>query len=330
MREFMTKVSDYWNERKNDPDRKENRLAVAVTVGVAVVVLVLLAVLLWGYGARERRQMAQEQELEAAQTGQEAQGTQEETAETVREEAVKYMSEDSGEQLRQEYLTSTAYLREKVEELLETMMQVQEALAEADKERQEGMDAVQTKITILRNEVDAIVEHLKETQVKIADLTEILQVIDKEKIPVIQQQILEIRGDMEQVRTDIDGVRLKIAALEKEDEKLWASIGKLEKKLQTALDQNVSEVNDRLDQLQSGIDHLDRELKEILKESVTDVNQRVDVLAGQMEERIERMSALIGQLEEQIAKLRAGALSYEYEAESNTLYLMPMQQEGGQ
>ena len=52
MREFMTKVSDYWSERTSDPDRQENRMALVVTVAVAVVVIVLLMILLWGYAAK--------------------------------------------------------------------------------------------------------------------------------------------------------------------------------------------------------------------------------------------------------------------------------------
>ena len=49
MREFMTKMSDYWKERRNDPDKQENKLTVIITAAVAVVIIVLLLVLLWGY-----------------------------------------------------------------------------------------------------------------------------------------------------------------------------------------------------------------------------------------------------------------------------------------
>ena len=101
-----------------------------------------------------------------------------------------------------------------------------------------------------------------------------------------------------------------MAALKKEDEKLWASISKLEKTVKNALNQNVAEVNNRLDQLQAGLDHLTREFEKILQENVEGVNERVDVL--------------ISRLEERIRNLRENTLGYRYEPESNTLYLTPM------
>ena len=39
MREFMTKVSDYLNERREDPERKEDRLSIVVIGAVAVGVM---------------------------------------------------------------------------------------------------------------------------------------------------------------------------------------------------------------------------------------------------------------------------------------------------
>ena len=220
------------------------------------------------------------------------------------------MSEDSGEKLRQEYLTSTAYLKEKVEELFNTMTQVQDGLKEVEKDYQEADKAMHTQITTLRQEVDNIVLSLKETQVKLTDLTDVVQVIDQEKIPMIQQQIAGIRQDMERIQTDIAGLHAQMAALKKEDEKLWASISKLEKTVKNALNQNVAEVNNRLDQLQAGLDHLTREFEKILQENVEGVNERVDVL--------------ISRLEERIRNLRENTLGYRYEPESNTLYLTPM------
>lgn len=321
MREFMTKVSDYWNERKNDPDRQENQLAVVVTAAVAVVIIVLLVILLWGYVGKRNEGGEAPIPIKTGQIIEEAdrdRAEEEMMTQTIHEEeSVKYMSEDSGEKLRQEYLTSTAYLGEKVEELLQTMTQVQDGLNEVIKEYQEADAAAQTQITTLYKEVETIVQSLKETQVKLVDLTDIVQVIDKEKIPMIQQQIEAIRTDMEQVQTDISGLHKQMAALKKEDERLWASISSLEKTVERALNQNVADVNNRIDQLQAGIDHVNRELEKILQENMDNVNERVDVLIEQMEEKIR--------------VLKENTLRYRYEAESNTLYLMPMQeQEGGQ
>lgn len=319
MHEFMTRLSDYWNERKNDPERQENKLAVVVTGTVAVVIIVLLIVLLWGYVKKEQ---GGTETVAPGRTGQETQITEENGARKEElssvvheEEAVKYMSQDSGEQLRQEYLTSTAYLKEKVEELLEKMMQVQDGLKEVSKEYKEADTAMQAKIITLSKEVETIVQSLKETQVKLTDLTDVVQTIDKEKIPMIQKQIEEIRGDMERVQTDIRSLHEQMAALKKEDEKLWASISSLEKTVKQALNQNVAEVNNRLDQLQAGIDNLSREFEKALQENMENVN--------------EKMEALIGQMEGKFQNLKERALSYRYEAESNTLYLMPMTKQEG-
>lgn len=320
MREFMTRVSDYWNERKNDPDRQENRLALVVTGAVAVAVIVLLMILLWGYAAKGGGKetpipIQTGQVIQEADQKQDEEGAMSQTV--YEEEAVKYMSEDSGEQLRQEYLTSTAYLREQVEELLHAMTQVQDGLNEVIREYQEADAATQTQITTLCKEVETIVQSLKETQVKLVDLTDIVQVIDREKIPIIKQQIEAIRTDMERVQTDISGLHKQMAALKKEDEKLWASISSLEKTVKKALNQNVADVNNRIDQLQAGIDHVNRELEKILRENMDNVNEKVDTLIAQMEEKIRALTE--------------NTLRYRYDAESNTLYLMPMQeQEGGQ
>ncbi len=108
-----------------------------------------------------------------------------------------------------------------------------------------------------------------------------------------------------------------MAALKKEDEKLWASISSLEKTVKKALNQNVADVNNRIDQLQAGIDHVNRELEKILRENMDNVNERVDTWIAQMEEKIR--------------VLTENTLRYQYDSNNNTLYLMPMQeQEGGQ
>ena len=64
MREFMTKVSDYLNERRNDPDKREDRLAIVIIGAVAVVVIVILLLILWRHAAEDR---AREESREAAE-----------------------------------------------------------------------------------------------------------------------------------------------------------------------------------------------------------------------------------------------------------------------
>ena len=40
MRDFMMKISDYLNERRNDPDKQENQLSVVVIGAIAVVIII--------------------------------------------------------------------------------------------------------------------------------------------------------------------------------------------------------------------------------------------------------------------------------------------------
>lgn len=277
MKEFMTKISDYLNERRNDPERRESQLSVVIIGAIAVVIIILLLLVLWAYTAQVRREKEAEQETEAFVED-------ELVAETFEEEAEEYMAENDGQELiRQEYLESIDYLRDKVEELLESMTQVEQNLSETIVQYKEGDQSVLEQVRTLHADVTAIVQNLKETQTKLYDLTDIVQVMDQKTIPMIQQQILEIRQDMSKAQTDISNLYTKIAALEQEDAKLWAGIDEVEKTLKTAMDQNMTEVNNQL-----------------------------DILLNQL-----------GSVENRIQGLVSKTLKYHYDAEQNTLYLEP-------
>lgn len=287
MGDFWTRISDYLNERRNDPERRENQLSVVIIGAVAVVIIILLLLALWAYTARERRMKeeaeAQKEEMLQTETGLETE-EEELTAETFEEEAKEYMAENDGQELlRQEYLESIDYLRDKVEELLQSMTQVEQNLSETIVQYREGDQSVLEQVRTLHEEVTAIVQELKSTQTKLYDLTDIVQVMDEKTIPMIQQQILEIRQDMGKAQTDITNLYTKIAALEREDAKLWAGIGEVEKTLKTAIDQNMTEVNNQL-----------------------------DILLNQL-----------GTVENRLQGLVSKTLKYRYDAESNTLYLEP-------
>lgn len=277
MKEFMTKISDYLNERRNDPERRESQLSVVIIGAIAVVIIILLLLVLWAYTAQVRREKEAEQKTEAFVED-------ELVAETFEEEAEEYMAENDGQELiRQEYLESIDYLRDKVEELLESMTQVEQNLSETIVQYKEGDQSVLEQVRTLHADVTAIVQNLKETQTKLYDLTDIVQVMDQKTIPMIQQQILEIRQDMSKAQTDISNLYTKIAALEQEDAKLWAGIDEVEKTLKTAMDQNMTEVNNQL-----------------------------DVLLNQL-----------GSVENRLQGLVSKTLKYHYDAEQNTLYLEP-------
>lgn len=294
MKGFMTRMSDYFNERRNDPERQEDHLA-AVIVGVAAVaVIVLLLLLLWGHTAEERGRKEAEQ---AARLTEQA-----ELVHTTHEEETKeYMASNDGqeelrreelrqEEIKQEYLKNIEYLNSKIEELYNTMIQMEETLRQTIEDYKQEDRVLRERVNTLHTEVAGIVQNLKETQTRLYDLYDLVQIMDREKLPMIQKQLLEIRTDMDKVHTDISGLYAKIAALEQEDVKLWASIGNMEKILKKTLNQNITEVNNQFDVL---LDQLD-----ILEDQLKTVENRIGQLTGQ-------------------------TLKYRYDAQENTLYLEP-------
>ena len=133
MREFMTRLSDYLSERSDDPERKEDRLSLAVIAGVAVVVIVLLLLFWWGYTTHENKEKAA---LEKAKELQE--NAQELEAVSYEEKMKEYMSQNAGDELRQEYLANTSEMAEKIRELQTAMEKVQKEVTEVVREYHES------------------------------------------------------------------------------------------------------------------------------------------------------------------------------------------------
>lgn len=310
MKELMTKISDYLNERRNDPERRESQLSVVIIGAVAVVIIVLLLLLLWNYTVREHRQKEDEAGMEASLENAEAE--EQFTTETFEEEAEVYMAPNDGQDLlRQEYLESIEYLNEKVEELLSSMTQIEQNLSETIIEYREGDQSILKQIETLHAEVTSIVQNLKLTETKLYDLIDIVQVMDQKTIPMIQQQILEIRQDMGKVQTDISNLYAKIAALQQEDVRLWAGIEDVKKSLKNAMDKNMAEVNDQLDVLLNQFNAI--------------VNQlgAVENQLGTVENQLGTVENQVGEVENRLQGLSSRTLKYRYDTESNTLYLEP-------
>lgn len=225
MREFMTRVSDYLNERRNNPERQEDRLAVVIIGAVAVVMIAALLLVLWGHVAGDRTQKKAQSAAENMLT-----------STTYAEEMAEYMSQNDGQEaLRQEYLANIEYLNSKVEELLGSLTQVEQNLSETIEQYGDENTVLQEQMSKLHTEVTNIVQNLKETQSELYDLADVVLVMNQETIPIIREQIAQIRGDMDKVHTDIADLYTKIAGLEQEDAKLWASIDNLEKVLDSRI-----------------------------------------------------------------------------------------------
>ena len=295
MRELITKISDYMNEKSNEPQRREDRLAIAVIGVSAAVVVVLLLLLLWGYLAGARRH----RDKETAGAGEEL------TATTYEEKTAEYMAQNGAQEeeaFRQEYLDSIAGLSDKVEGLLAAMEQAEQDLTKTVEELHEEDGTARERLLALRGEVTTIIHNLRQTEMKLHDLSDLVGIMERETIPIIREQLVEIRGEMEQVHTDMSNLYAKIATLEQEDiklknedDKLWAGIGALEKTLHTVLNRNMSEVNQQFDTLVSRFDSLLNQFKTV---------------------------------ENRLGNLSGHTLQYRYDAGKDTLYLEPYDESG--
>lgn len=309
MREFMTRVSDYLSERCDDPERKEDRLSIAVIAGVAVVVIVLLMLFWWGYTTHENKEKAALEKAKALQ-----ENAQELETVSYEEKMKEYMSQNAGDELRQEYLANTGEMAEKIRELQTAMEKVQKEVTEVVREYHEStgemreQKEIKNALTTLEREVNTALANLKQTESKLANLSDVLQTIDRDKLPVINRQISDVRAEIERVRTDASGVSAKLEALEKADQKLWERFSSAEQELQKTLNKNLSEIDTRLDQVQKDIRAAEKEVNETLEK---------------MEDKMKRS------VEEKIAEktktLSEESLSYRYDRQTNTLYLTPNQ-----
>lgn len=313
MREFMTKVSDYFNERRDDPERKEDRLSLAVIAAVAVVVVVLLLLFWWGYAAHEKREKEATEKAKELQEMQ-ASDAQELAAVSYEEKMKEYMSQNVGDELRQEYLANTSEMAEKIRELQTAMEKVQKEVTEVVREYHEStvdtreQKEIKTALTTLEREVSTALENLKQAERKLADLSDGLQTIDREKLPAIDRRISDVRAEIERVRTDASGVSAKLEALEKADQKLWERFSSAEQDLKRTLNKNLGEIDSRLDQVQKDIHATEKEVSESLEKMEDKLNRSV-------EEKIA----------EKAKTLSEESLSYRYDRKTNTLYLSPNQ-----
>lgn len=305
MREFMTRLSDYINERRNNPESKEGRVALVLTGAVALVVIVLLFLLLWRHIAQKNQMSGTTAALEnaiqsVAQSVMESAIQVEKNSEKIEE----YLSGASADSLKQEslttsadsmkqeylskqeYLTVLSGLNEKVEGLLIKITRIREELGETLGQVSESEGALQKQVVSVHEEMGSLVEKLKETQVQISDLTDVVQVMGKETLPQIQEQIKELEAQLAQTDNGIIEIYKKLAALKTEDEKLWAEFESLERQMASSIEKDMVQVTEQI-----------KSLAEKIREG---------------EERQGNLEGCIGK-----------TLTYEYDSDSNTLKLLP-------
>ncbi len=151
MKEFMTRVSDYLSERRNDPENNVDLVAFGLA-GVAILVIIVLCLLLiWRKNSNEKNE-----ELKA-----------ETFVETMEVVPADYLDE---EEFRMQYLTSTEYLNEKVDELLSSLTEVRETLTETIKVEENDDSELRAEDEKLREQIAALQEEinaLKEEDIRL-------------------------------------------------------------------------------------------------------------------------------------------------------------------
>lgn len=311
MREFMTKVSDYLSERREDPERREDRLSLAVIAAIAVVIVVLILLFWWGYTAHEKKEQeaaGKAKELQEQQSFENVQArkSMEEQAQalaaaTYEEKMKEYMAQNAGGTLRQESMADTKALEEKVRELQSTMKTVEKELTKVVTERVER-DTTQTEtLHALESSVRKTAETISRMENRLADLSETMQTVNQEKIPQLQMQLKEVHTEAEQSRAEISDVRASVAALKSEDEKLWKELSAVERNLDKAVNENMKGIDSQLEKVTDQVEQVEQDMKAAL--------QRMEEKDKKLENRMEAISR--------------DALSYRYELGTNTLYLTP-------
>ncbi len=308
MREFMTKLKDRLSEKWNDPEHREDRLAVVIVGTTAAVVIVALLLVLWGYLAGGRDGAGEEASGDALQIA------------TYEEKMKEYMARNKGQaDLWQEYAARVDLMSDEVEELLATMTQTQQSLTETIEQYQEEDTSIQKELTDFHTQAGTIVLELKETQTQLYDLTDLVQVMNEETIPLIQQQFAQLEGDMKRTQDDIAGLRTRIEALKKEDDKLWESIEDIEKALGNAESVIADTMKEENSKLWESIGDIENTLEDV-ESGIIDTMEGED---GKLWESIGDIKDTLENMEGIVENMNVETLRYRYDEKDRTLYLDP-------
>ena len=218
MREFMTKVSEYISERRNDPEKNGNFLIPCMLGIVILIIIILCLLLLWRKNANGK-----EEELTA------------ETYEYIPEVVMAEPFND--EELKQESLNNMQYLEEKVENLLQSLTEIQESLEETIISQQGDNVYLQEQVNAITEDIKNMITQLQNTQNNLYDITDMINIMNKETIPVIQEQISEMEKQINQVNIDIADIYSKMEALETTDTELKAKIDEIEGNIKSSMEE---------------------------------------------------------------------------------------------
>lgn len=251
MREFMTKVSDYISERRNDPEKNGGVLIFCMLGIVALIIIIFCLLLLWRKSTNEKTN-EKEEEIKA------------ETYAYIPEAILSEASEE--EELKQEYLNNMQYLGERVEELLGSMTEIQKSLEESVITQQEDNLYLQDQVNEITEDVRSMIVQLQNTQNHLYDVTDMINVMSRETVPAIQEQISEMEKQMNQVNADVSDIYGKIDALEITDAELKAKISDMEGRLKASVEQNMSDVTNLFNTMNVQMETAIKQMQELSSE----------------------------------------------------------------
>lgn len=331
MKEFMTQLSDYISERKNDPEKNGSIFGFCMLGVVILVIIILCLLLLWRKNANEKNQDM--------------------VVETYEEKMETILAQGPGEDvLQQQYLENTEYLEEKINELINSMTEIRDTMENTIISQEDSDAGLQIQIDEILGNINALIIQLQNTKNQLSELTDIVNIMNTQTLPMIQEWIHEIEKQMEQVKADITNIYEKIAALETADKELKDKIKKIEGTLKISIEQNMDDIEGRLDdmyeQLRQILEQLEKNKRQIkdtqeqvddAKEQIDDLQEQIDDFRKQIDDtqgqtgdaqaQINNLEIRIENLQNWINRMDGQLLLYQYDEDTNTLSFIPYREE---
>lgn len=285
MKDFMTRLSDYIDERRNDPEKGGNVFIFCMLGVVILVIVILCLLLLWRKNTNDKKQDM--------------------TVETYEEKMETVMSKgEEDNELKQQYLTDIEYLESKIEELIKSLTEIKETMEETVITQEDKDAGLQIQIDEILSEVNTLIVNLQNIQNDLYELTDLVNILSNETIPMILEWIGEIRDELGKVKTDITNIYNKISALETADKELRKKLDKIEDSLKESIEQNLTELEERFHSMNEYIKQVEKKIDE--------AQIQINDLLSQIENLQNWIDSVEGQL-----------LLYQYDKDTNTLSLMP-------
>ncbi len=235
MEEFMTRLSDFINEKKSKPGKDGNFMVFCMLGVVVLVMIILCLLLLWRKGTGSEGDSAEDMKVETFEVKQEE--IMAEPEEDLQQEEM--FSAAEAEKRKEQYLTTIQTMEGKIQELLTSMAAIQETLKSVKTEQSKEKEGLQSQINNITEDITKLVAKLEKTQNQLYDLTDVVNVMQTETIPQIQEQMADISEQMAKINVDITNLYDKIAALESADaeiknkmQDLTAQIGNMQSQMQ--------------------------------------------------------------------------------------------------